>query len=578
MNILKQLAKDQKRTQLFLFLSSLFLAGTVIGQAYFFVSIVNQVFLEKVGYQQVLPLLGSLLIVLVARSLFTYLNGLAGIKMAKNVKRKIRTQLFEKYSRNPLQTSLKGQSGNKVSVAIDMIDELDGYFSKYIPQVIQTSIIPLTILIVVFYLHFPSGVIMMVTAPFIPIFYIIIGIMTQKKSEEQMDKMAVFSGRFLDTLQGLTTLKLFGQSHRQRESIRESSLQFRDATMEVLKVAFVSSLMLELISMLGIGIIALEIGLQLVVFKEITFFPAFFILVLAPEFYLALKDLGSAFHTGRGSMGAATKLHEELTKEEHPVEWGNKVLQIGAQPPTIEMNGVSFQYENEEVSVLQNIQASFPSAGQYAIVGRSGAGKSTMVNIMAGLLSPTSGDVRVNGENLSSYREESWFSQIGYLSQHPYLFTGTIAENIAIGRKDQTSREDIERAADQAGLLELRKSLKKGLDTPVGEGGRGLSGGEKQRVALARIFLKNPSIIFFDEPTTGLDLYTEKILQKSIDKLAKDAVVITVAHRLHTITQADQIFVLEHGIVEAQGTHKELVERSSFYRNMVSVQQRGNVQ
>ena len=330
--------------------------------------------------------------------------------------------------------------------------------------------------------------------------------------------------------------------------------------------------------MLGIGIIALEIGLQLVVFKEITFFPAFFILVLAPEFYLALKDLGSAFHTGRGSMGAATKLHEELTKEEHPVEWGNKALQIGAQPPTIEMNDVSFQYENEEVSVLQNIQASFPSAGQYAIVGRSGAGKSTMVNIMAGLLSPTRGDVRVNGEDLSSYREESWFSQIGYLSQHPYLFTGTIAENIAIGRKDQTSREEIERAADQAGLLELRKSLKKGLDTPVGEGGRGLSGGEKQRVALARIFLKNPSIIFFDEPTTGLDLYTEKILQKSIDKLAKDAVVITVAHRLHTIIQADQIFVLEHGIVEAQGTHKELIERSSFYRNMVSVQQRGNVQ
>ncbi|MYL32590.1 thiol reductant ABC exporter subunit CydD [Pontibacillus yanchengensis] len=573
MNDLKKLAKEQKGSRIWLIVSSSGLALSVIAQAYLIVKIVDLVFLQQALFEKIIPLAVWLAIALLARVGFTYFNGWIGVKMATTMKRKFREKLFEKFSSNPLQASIAGQSGHKVSVTMDSVDELDSYFSKYAPQVIQSTIVPLSILIVVAIQHFPSAVIMMVTAPFIPLFYAIIGIMTKKKSEEQMDKMAIFSGHFLDTLQGLTTLKLFGRSNQKKESIEQSSLDFRDATMEVLKVAFVSSLMLELISMLSIGIIALEIGLQLVVFENITFVPAFFILVLAPEFYLALKDLGSAFHTGRGSMGAANKVNEELQQDIQPVNWGNKPLHHLTEPPHIMLDHVGYQYEEDEFE-LHPVTAEIPAYKQIAIVGKTGAGKTTLLHLLAGLLPPTSGELKVNDASLNEYQEEEWLGQISYISQHPYIFSGTLAENIALGSKKDVTRNEIEEAGQQAGISGFVNGLAQGYDTIVGEGGRGLSGGEKQRVALARAFLKKPSFIIFDEPTTGLDLFTEQILQKSIQTLSKQATMITVAHRLHTIRQADEIWVMEQGTIVAKGTHEELLQTTSVYQDMVDVQKR----
>ncbi|MYL54984.1 thiol reductant ABC exporter subunit CydD [Pontibacillus yanchengensis] len=573
MNDLKKLAKEQKGSRIWLIVSSSGLALSVIAQAYLIVKIVDLVFLQQALFEKIIPLAVWLAIALLARVGFTYFNGWIGVKMATTMKRKFREKLFEKFSSNPLQASIAGQSGHKVSVTMDSVDELDSYFSKYAPQVIQSTIVPLSILIVVAIQHFPSAVIMMVTAPFIPLFYAIIGIMTKKKSEEQMDKMAIFSGHFLDTLQGLTTLKLFGRSNQKKESIEQSSLDFRDATMEVLKVAFVSSLMLELISMLSIGIIALEIGLQLVVFENITFVPAFFILVLAPEFYLALKDLGSAFHTGRGSMGAANKVNEELQQDIQPVNWGNKPLHHLTEPPHIMLDHVGYQYEEDEFE-LHPVTAEIPAYKQIAIVGKTGAGKTTLLHLLAGLLPPTSGELKVNDASLNEYQEEEWLGQISYISQHPYIFSGTLAENIALGSKKDVTRNEIEEAGQQAGISGFVNGLAQGYDTIVGEGGRGLSGGEKQRVALARAFLKKPSFIIFDEPTTGLDLFTEQILQQSIQTLSKQATMVTVAHRLHTIRQADEIWVMEQGTIVAKGTHEELLQTTSVYQDMVDVQKR----
>ncbi|KGP73436.1 thiol reductant ABC exporter subunit CydD [Pontibacillus yanchengensis] len=573
MNDLKKLAKEQKGSRIWLIVSSSGLALSVIAQAYLIVRIVDFVFLQQASFEVIIPLAIWLAIALLARVGFTYLNGWIGVKMATTMKRKFREKLFEKFSSNPLQASIAGQSGHKVSVTMDSVDELDSYFSKYAPQVIQSTIVPLSILIVVAIQHFPSAVIMMVTAPFIPLFYAIIGIMTKKKSEEQMDKMAIFSGHFLDTLQGLTTLKLFGRSNQKKESIEQSSLDFRDATMEVLKVAFVSSLMLELISMLSIGIIALEIGLQLVVFETITFVPAFFILVLAPEFYLALKDLGSAFHTGRGSMGAANKVNEELQQDIQPVHWGDKTLRHLTEPPHIMLDHVGYQYEEDGFELLP-VTAEIPAFKQIAIVGKTGAGKTTLLHLLAGLLPPTSGELKVNDASLNEYQEEEWLGQISYISQHPYIFSGTLAENIALGSRKDVTRNEIEEAGQQAGISGFVNGLAQGYDTIVGEGGRGLSGGEKQRVALARAFLKKPSFIIFDEPTTGLDLFTEQILQQSIQTLSKQATMITVAHRLHTIRQADEIWVMEQGTIVAKGTHEELLQTTSVYQDMVNVQKR----
>ncbi|WP_077325451.1 thiol reductant ABC exporter subunit CydD [Virgibacillus siamensis] len=574
MNSLKDMAFIQKRSMLFLLFSAILIGAAIVGQGYLIVTIVDGVFVKEMSFSDALPLLGILLIILLIRTLFTYLSGRTGILMAAKVKGYFRKELLNKYGRSPVQSLLEGQSGKKTSIMMDAVDGIDNYFSQYIPQMIQTSFTPLLILAVVLTQHVNTALIMIITAPFIPIFMIIIGLQTKKKSEEQLDKLSTFSGGFLDTLQGLTTLKLFGRAKQQNETIERNSLGFRDATMQILKVAFTSSFMLELISMLSIGIIALEVAIQLIIYESISFFTAFFVLVLAPEFYSSLKQLGSTFHNGRSSMGAAQKVMDELAEPSRTVTWGNADLPKNTMPPSITLQNAGYSY-GENQFALTNITTEIPSFGQIAIAGRSGSGKSTLLHLIAGLIPLSEGSVHVNHKLISEYKEKDWFDQLCYISQNPYIFSGTIAQNIAIGGKSDAARDEVEMAAKQAGIADMAQALENGFDTPVGEAGRGLSGGEKQRIAIARAFLKKPSIILFDEPTTGLDLQTEQILQSSMKQLAQHATVITVAHRLHTIKQADKILFLENGRLLTEGTHNELMKSAAAYRDMVLVQQGG---
>lgn len=571
MTLLKSMAKSQKGKLIFLAIFSVLIGVSIIGQSYIFVTIVDSIFLKDVPFSELIPLFIGLIAFLVIRAIFTYLNGLTGINMASNVKHEIRNKLLNKYSTNTIQTSIQGQSGKKVSVMLDVVDEIDSYFSSYIPQLFQSSIIPIMILLVIFLENAATGIIILITAPFIPIFMMVIGLKTKDKTEEQLDKMAAFSGKFLDTLQGLTTLKLYNQSIKQKEEIRKSSLSFREATMEVLKIAFQNSLALEFVSMLSIGLVALEVALSMLVFKDLSFYTGFLMLVLAPEFFTKLKDLGSAFHSGRGSMGAASKLEEELSTEVKKVEWGEERLN-STEPPKIEIRQAEFSYENNAFS-LKNVNITINSYEQVAIIGRTGSGKTTLLHLIAGLIPHTNGEILINDKPRKDFSEKDWFAKISYISQSPYIFSGTILENIIIGSDETPSMEEVEKASEKAGIAELINSLEQRYETYIGEGGRGLSGGEKQRIALARAFLKRPSIILFDEPTTGLDLQTERILQSSIEELSKKSTIITVAHRLHTIKNADKIFLLDQGEIIATGTHHELLQSNKTYRQMVSVQQ-----
>lgn len=570
---LKELVKEQRGRLAIVVMSAIMSGVAIIAQAYLFVTIVDRVFLQGNSFSQIAPYLLWLIIALFARVLFNYFSGRSGIKMATKAKGHLRKSLMRKFSTDPMQASLEGQSGEKASVMMDTVDEIDRYFSSYIPQVIQSSIVPIMILIFIFTEHASTGIIILLTAPFIPLFMVLIGIRTKDKSLEQLDKMAAFSGRFLDILQGLTTLRLFGRSSEQKETIEKSSLDFRDATMVVLKTAFVNSLVLEFISMLSMGLIALEVAIRMIVYQDLSFFSGFLMLILAPEFFAKLKELGSAFHSGRESMGAAQKLEIELANISPPVPFGEEDLKTGA-PPEIQLDSASFNYGADAFS-LKNISATIRPYEQIAIVGKTGSGKSTLLHVIAGLVPLSNGELIVNGKPRTAYKEKDWFDQLSYISQDPYLFAGTIAENIAIGGRMHATREEIKSAAEKAGISELVDTLDRGYDTPIGEAGRGLSGGEKQRVAIARAFLKRPAVILFDEPTTGLDLQTERILQSSIRELAKGSTVITVAHRLHTIRNADKILFLENGELQAIGSHDDLLESVEAYRNMVSVQQGG---
>ncbi|MFC4408918.1 thiol reductant ABC exporter subunit CydD [Chungangia koreensis] len=566
MEQLKQLAAKQRPAMILVGFVSMLIGAAIISQAYLIVRIVDAVFLQHASFHSVWPELLTLMGALFLRVLLQWLHGRVGIRMATVAKKEVRQKLIKHYAENPLMASLSGQSGRKTGILMEAVDELDSYFSQYLPQLIRSSVVPLMLLVAISVQNIYSGIIILVTAPFIPIAMALIGMRTKEKSDEQLQQMTAFSGKFIDTLQGLTTYKLFGRAKEQQEEIHNSSIGFRDATMAVLKVAFLSALAMEFISMLATGIIALEVGLRLVIFKTITFFTAFFVLTLVPEFFVSLRELSSAFHTGRSSVGAAKLIQEELTSDQNPVQWGNKTLESG--PPTISLNQVKFSYKENGFSLA--IQTDIRQYEQVAIVGRSGSGKTTLLHLIAGLLEPNKGTIHLNRKQRSDYSEANWFSKLSYISQHPYMFAGTIRENIAISKMDATA-EEIELAAKKAGLSELLRELPDGIDTSIGEAGRGLSGGEMQRVALARAFLKRPAVILFDEPTTGLDLKTEQILEQSMKELAGTATVITVAHRLHTIMHADRILFLDKGELLASGTHHELMQVEP-YRDMFVIQ------
>ncbi|AQQ54600.1 thiol reductant ABC exporter subunit CydD [Planococcus lenghuensis] len=573
MDNLKQLAFGRKNAMRLLMAGATVKGLAMVGQALFFVLVADAVFLQDRSFTDILPLLGGLFAAILLRVLSGYIIARTGINLAAAVKTDLRTKLIRSFADSPLQASIHGQSGRKVSLLLDAVDETDGFFSVYIPQLIQSYIIPVILLAVIFFLHWPTGVIILLTAPFIPVFMAIVGKRTKEKADRQMEELSHFSGNFLDVLQGLTSLRLYGKTAEQKDSIRQNSLKFRDATMDVLKSAFLSSLALEYISMLSIGIIALEIGMRLIAFESITFFTAFFVMVLVPEFFALLKEFGSAFHTARGSLAAAGQFEAVFNETERPVAWGTESL--SGTPPHISLAGASFQYG--EGFTLQPVDAEIPPHSQVAIIGESGSGKTTLLHLIAGLLPPAAGTVMLNGMPREQIGEDAWFDELSYISQDPYLFAGTIEENIAIGASRETSRAEVAAAAEKAGIGELVQSLSQGFDTPVGEGGRGLSGGEKQRIALARAFLKKPSVILFDEPTTGLDLHTERVLQASLAELGKSATVITVAHRLHTIRQADVILYLSGGELLAAGSHEELMGHFIPYSEMAAVQQGGGV-
>ncbi|ASS65347.1 MULTISPECIES: thiol reductant ABC exporter subunit CydD [unclassified Paenibacillus] len=597
-SMISQQMSEQRKNLVLLAVLSLALGAAIISQAALLAEAVQRIFVERASLSSVLVLLGMLLAAMTARTLLSYGNGKIGLRMAADAKRNMRAAVLRHLTHAAMRSALSGQTGGKVSIALDAVDEADSYFSQYMPRMMEAALIPLMILAVAFVQHANTGFIMLLTAPFIPLFMILVGLKTKAKSEQKYEQLAEFSGTFLDSLQGLVTLKLFGRARRQQQEIERSSIGYRDATMGILQIAFTNTFMLESIVMLSIGIVALELALQLLVFNSLTFHAAFFVLLLVPEFYSLLKNTGTAFHSGRTSMGAVRKVDELLAAtssksgladrgEESSAMDGAKAaareggcltaLAAGsALPPALELNDVRFSYGPDSFEISTG-RIKLGSGEHIAIVGKSGSGKTTLLNLLSGLLNPASGEVLANGCPLIEYDEASWFEQVSYITQHPYIFAGTFAENIAIGAGRSVSRTEIERAAEEAGLAEVAAQFEQGFDTVVGEGGRGLSGGEKQRLALARAFLKRPALILFDEPTVGLDLHTERILQRSIAALAETATMITVAHRLHTIRNADKLLFMENGTVLDSGSHEQLLKRLPPYAEMVRIQQRGGM-
>jgi ATP-binding cassette subfamily C protein CydD len=410
---------------------------------------------------------------------------------------------------------------------------------------VLSVVVPLLIIVVVLPVDWFSAVLLLLTGPIIPLLMALVGNYTEKRIQAQWTALSRMSAHFLDVMQGLTTLKLFGRSQAQQEQIARISKQFRDKTLQVLRYAFLSGAVLEFMTAMAIGVIATTLGVRLLN-HGITFASAFLVLLLTTEFYRPLRELGVQYHATMEGEASAKRLFEIL-ETPLPVEVGAAVDEaIPAGAITIDITDLSYKYPGKERPALERVSLSLPANTCTALVGRSGAGKSTLVNLLMRFLDTMNGTISANGVPITALPLERWREYVALVPQRPYLFYGTVRDNIRLARPEANDNE-IMHAALLAGAAAFIDELPWGFDTQVGEQGMQLSAGQAQRVAIARAILKNAPVLILDEPTSSLDPDSEALIRQSLTTLMRNRTVLVIAHRYNTIAQADRVAVLEDG-------------------------------
>jgi ATP-binding cassette, subfamily C, bacterial CydCD len=570
MKINRRLISEARAVKTIIILSvCLGFIGGILGimQAYSLSRVINQVFLQNGTLHSVSGMVLVILLIIALRAVFLYTGDLTANTAARNIKQSLRQKLFTHlYSLGPAYLHKEDadsatQTGELVNLASQGIDGLEPYFSQYIPQVALAVLVPISILVVVFPTDALSGLILLVTAPLIPIFMYLIGSAADQLTRKQWLGLSRMSAYFLDVLQGLATLKSLGRSKDQVRIIEKVSDQYRLTTMGVLRVTFLSALVLEMVATLSTAIVAVEIGIRLL-YGRMAFEQAFFILLLAPEFYLPLRLLGTRFHASMAGVEAGKRIFQVLdTPGSVEANRGTEVPKHDVrenQPPSIVIKDLSFSYPGKPPT-LDRISLEIPPGKMTALIGESGAGKTTLTWLLLRFLQPESGKVLVNGKPVEEIPADQWYLNLAWVPQNPYLFNDTIAANIALARPDAASAS-IQQAARLAHADEFIRVMPQGYETVIGERGARLSAGQAQRIALARAFLKDAPLLILDEATSHLDPLTDAHLQDAIKRLVHNRTVLVVAHRKSTLSRADQVIRISQVRSELSSSMTQLAE------------------
>jgi ATP-binding cassette subfamily C protein CydCD len=557
-----------------------FLAGLLtIWQASILSQVIDRVFLGGQPEQMIAGLLRFLLLVVFLRAVLAWVSEVSANAMAVQIKAELRRRLFEKLLRLGPAYARRQRTGELVNASIEGVESLEAYFSQYLPQLVIAALVPFSILVVVFPRDPLSGLILLLTAPLIPVFMVLIGKAAETLTKHQWESLSRLSAHFLDSLQGLAALKELGRSREHAGSIAEASDRFREITMSVLRVTFLSALVLELVATISTALVAVEVGLRLL-YGQMTFQPALFLLLLAPEFYIPLRMLGMRFHAGMAGTSAARRIFEVLDIREQRTgnrEQGTDQDEIRkpASPlfsndslSVLSISDLSFTYPGETSPTLQTLSLEVRAGEHIALVGSSGVGKSTLAALLLRFSELDGGQMAMNNVPSTEIPLDAWRKCFAWVPQDPFLFHDTIAANLRLASPDATDVE-LHAAAGLASLDEFIQSLPDGYATVISEQGARLSAGQAQRLALARAFLSGAPIIILDEPTSNLDPEQEALLETCQRTLMRDRTVITIAHRLNTVFQADKIFVLEGGRIVESGKNRELLEKSGTYAAMV---------
>jgi ATP-binding cassette, subfamily C, bacterial CydD len=448
------------------------------------------------------------------------------------------------------------QAGEITALATRGLDGLDAYFARYLPQLMLAVLVPLAVLVRIALADWISAVIILVTLPLIPLFGILIGWHTRAQTQRQWRLLALLGGHFLDVVSGLPTLKLFGRAQAQAAVIEEVTGAHRKATMTTLRVAFLSALALELTAAVATALVAVEIGLRLL-YGHVSYQTALLVLLLTPEAYLPLRNLGSQFHASTEGVTAARRAFEILdtplparpATPAAPAAPAAPGADVDLSREDLSLRAVTLSYPGRGRPALDEVSLTIRPGEQIILTGPNGAGKSSLLSLLLRFTTPVSGTITAGGADLAAIPVDRWRSQIAWVPQRPHLFTATVAENIALGQPD-ARREDVVAAAGLAGADDFIRQLDRGYDTVLAEAGRSLSAGQRQKLALARAFLRRAQVLLLDEPTAHLDPVSADRIMATLEGQLADRTVILVTHRLAhpgRPGRPTRILALDHG-------------------------------
>ena len=555
-----------------------FISGLLlIGQAALLANILHQLIMEHTDKYQLVNQFVGLIVIIGLRALCSWGREVCGYRCGEQIRLHIR-QLILNRLQNLGPAYIKGKpAGVWASLVLEQVEEMQDFFARYLPQMSLAVLIPVVILVVVFPLNWAAGLIFLITAPLVPFFMALVGLGAADANRRNFKALQRLSGHFYDRLQGLSTLRLFNRVDVEAENLDAASHVLRKRTMEVLRLAFLSSAVLEFFSAISVAIVAVYFGFAFI--GELNFgnygvplslFTGLFVLVLAPEFYQPLRDLGTFYHAKAQAIGAAESIVEFLNIEADEMSNGDTPLPT---PDAIHITVTDLEVLSPEGKILAGpLSFTINTNEHVALIGPSGAGKTSLLNALLGFL-PYRGSIKINNVELNELKHDQWRQAISWVGQNPLLVHGTVRDNITLGNPSATNN-DIEQVTRQAYADEFIQRLEKGYEHHVGDRSGGLSVGQAQRIAVARAMLQNGAFWLLDEPTASLDANSERLVLESLALAVTNRTTLMVSHRLDQLHAMDRILVMDNGKLVQNGAFDAIRHQGLFADMLTSTDKR----
>ena len=545
----------------------------LVAQTYFLATLLDKLIMQKVPRDELIPYFLGLIIGFGMRAIILWAREKIGFQSGQLLRNHIRQKILDKIHLVGPATINQKPAGSWASIMLEQVENLHNFYARFLPQQSLSAIVPVVILIAVFPLNWAAGLILMITAPLVPLFMIIVGIAAADNSQKNMDTLSRLSAQFLDRLRGLETLRLFNRTSEQTEHIENATEDFRETTMDVLKLAFLSSAVLEFFTSISIALMAVYFGFSYLGQIEfgtynapLTLFTGFFCLILAPEFYQPLRDLGAYYHDRAAGIGAADAIVNFLESDYLTVHQNEKTISLESAVEISAENLVVLSTQGSALTKPLNFQ--IPVNHNVALVGQSGAGKTSLMNVILGFL-PYEGSLKINGQELRESNLADWRKHIAWVGQNPLLLQGTIKENLLLGDV-QANDEEINQALMCSQAKEFTDKL--GLHHEIKDGGLGVSVGQAQRLAIARALLRKGDLLLLDEPTASLDAQSENLVLHALNEASQHQTTLMITHRIEDLKQCDQIFVMQRGAIVQQGKFAEL-QHEGFFAELLAQRQ-----